>query len=444
MGRRVSSQPRPACPAHSNSHVVLDGHYGPADHRRPRYCCYPGGVGGKGHPWHRFTEVLPRQMTDGGVCVVCERDVHRHEGPQTPRAYEFAARHIAEALVAVGAGATYRAAAAHARQRAGRFPLNGDGSRRYSRHGQLVADWVELFAPVVFEPHRRTAWPTDGSVLLDHIGFRVKAAREDGTPVTGPVAFNVLAAAGYENGVMRLWHVQSAPTVLTADWHAFLAQLEHAPARVVTDGHSGTINAARKLWPEAEHWRSEWHLQDALHDYLRKAKLHGNTREAKALRQAFTNRYWWEHFTVIAWRTGLPRLRRWLDDYGGLVEHQLAHRPLPSQRRTNPLSLGGLDRTKLDRLKRWLEPRSTGFTNRERLDRLLLLMQLQLNELAHVDAYTVAIRDWLIANDGRPIGRRRGVTDHDTPSLLSPAAFTVREDAQQARSGTPRRRRDRH
>jgi hypothetical protein len=42
---------------------------------------------------HRFTEAIPRQMTDGGVCVVCQRDVHRHEGPQTPRTYEFAARH---------------------------------------------------------------------------------------------------------------------------------------------------------------------------------------------------------------------------------------------------------------------------------------------------------------------------------------------------------------
>jgi hypothetical protein len=30
---------------------------------------------------------------------------------------------------------------------------------RYSRHGQLVADWVEVFAPVVFEPYRRFDWP---------------------------------------------------------------------------------------------------------------------------------------------------------------------------------------------------------------------------------------------------------------------------------------------
>jgi hypothetical protein len=113
VGRRVSSQPRPA---HPNSHVVLDGHHGPAAH-------------------------------------------------------------------SVYATAAIRAA----------------------------------WAARVFEPHRRVAWPTDGSVLLVHIGFRVKARREDGMTASGPVAFNVLAAAGCENGVMRLWHLRSAPTVLTAD-----------------------------------------------------------------------------------------------------------------------------------------------------------------------------------------------------------------------------------
>ena len=222
---------------------------------------------------------------------------------------------------------TYRDAGAQARRRAGRFPLDDDGSRRYSRHGQLVADGVELFAPVVFEPRRRRHWPSSESLLLDHIGFRVKAWRNDGTPVTGPVAFNVLAAAGYENGVMRLWHLQSAPTVLTDDWYGFLSQLDGEPCRVVTDGHSGTIAAAQKLWPQAEHWRSEWHLQGARYDYLRKAKLHGDTRAAKALRQAFVNPNLWEHFTVIAWRTGIPAVRNWIDRYGDLVVHQLNHRP---------------------------------------------------------------------------------------------------------------------
>jgi hypothetical protein len=70
----------------------------------------------------------------------------------------------------------------------------------------------------------------------------------------------------------------------------------------------------------------------------------------------------------------------------------------------------------LDKLKHWLGPRSTRFSNRARLDRLLMLMQLELNELADVAAYAIAIRDWLLAHDGRPIVPRRGITDpEDAP-----------------------------
>ena len=91
-------------------------------------------------------------------------------------------------------------------------------------------------------------------------------------------------------GWLRLWHLQSAPTVLTDDWLKFLGQLDGAPSRVVTDGHRRTIKVARKLWRDAEQWRSEWHLRDARYDYLRRTKLHGNTREMRALDAAFTSR----------------------------------------------------------------------------------------------------------------------------------------------------------
>jgi hypothetical protein len=52
---------------------------------------------------------------------LCERDVHVHEGPHAARHYQFVARGIAEALVMVGAGSTYRDAALVARERAKRL-----------------------------------------------------------------------------------------------------------------------------------------------------------------------------------------------------------------------------------------------------------------------------------------------------------------------------------
>jgi hypothetical protein len=51
-------------------------------------------------------------------------------------------------------------------------------------------DWVEMFAPVVFEPYRRRAWPATGSLLLDDVPFRI--AQPNGG--TTRIAFRVFCA----------------------------------------------------------------------------------------------------------------------------------------------------------------------------------------------------------------------------------------------------------
>ena len=131
--------------------MKLDGTYGRSGHRRQRYRCTP-----RGGRSHVFTELLPREEAWRGACEHCERPVERREGPKAPRHYQFVARGIAEALHAVGAGASYRRASLVSRDRAHRFRFDREtGELRESDHGQLVADWVELFAPVsssVFAP----------------------------------------------------------------------------------------------------------------------------------------------------------------------------------------------------------------------------------------------------------------------------------------------------
>lgn len=122
----------------------LDGTYGPSDHRRQRFRCIPL----DGSRWHRFTEPLPRlAVRDKHECGVCERVLRRFEGPQSPRQIHYTAREIARALVRVGAGETYWRASRLAR-------LRGEDPRIVGLRGEghLVADWVELFAPVVAAP----------------------------------------------------------------------------------------------------------------------------------------------------------------------------------------------------------------------------------------------------------------------------------------------------
>lgn len=146
--------------------------------------------------------------------------------------------------------------------------------------------------------------------------------RPDGTPKTGPVAFNVLAALGYENGSPFLWKLAASPTVGKQDWRGFLSGLDGTPQRVVTDAHDGTVNAAMELWPDAHHWRSEWHLRAAFYDELVACRQHGNTRLHRALKQAFINRNFWESFTVVAHRVGSDKLNRIIERHEPLILDQ--------------------------------------------------------------------------------------------------------------------------
>lgn len=397
---------------------MLDGRYGKPGHRRPRYRCYPSGVGGNGQRWHRFTEPLPRQMTVGGLCLECERTVHPSEGPPTPRSYEFAARDIARALKLVGSGVTYREAAAEVRRQANRMPLDEEGRERYSRHGQLVADYVEVFAPVVFEPHRRSSWPA-GSVVVDEVSFRTAGLLPDGKPKPGggTYLFRVYAAMAYDNGFPELVRLQAFLGNTTPEWAQFFSSLDGAPDRLVADGHHAIAKAARHAFPEVDYWVSEWHLKQAVERMLVRQGQHGDTRIMRALRQSLRNRWMWEHFTVVAHRFGGPRVNKWVRDNEQLVLSQLRRKHQPDERPPfDPYTTGGLE-TKLRSISDWLGPRAEALTNRARLDRLLMLMQLNLNGQDDEHAYTRAIRDWLEARDGYPLARRRIDDPRNQPSL---------------------------
>jgi hypothetical protein len=206
MARRKDVATRPVCPrpGHEGSKVWLYGHRGPAGHQRPRWKCVPA----NGDRAHEFCEILPRQMTHEGFCIECERTYGHEEGPQSARYYGFTIREIAAALMRVGQGASYREAASFARNRAKRWPTDKEGAVRLSRHGQLVGDWVEIFAPVVYEPHRDFDWPAVGSLLLDELPFRL-----NGGIAGGAATFTVLSAMGWDKTRqrMRLYKLEAVP-----------------------------------------------------------------------------------------------------------------------------------------------------------------------------------------------------------------------------------------
>jgi hypothetical protein len=103
------------------------------------------------------------------------------------------------------------------------------------------------------------------------------------------------------------------------------------------------------------------------------------------------------------------------------VVDQFGRRPTdPKRKLGNPTTTSVLE-PRLDQVKAWVTPRAHALHNRERFDRLLMLMQVQLNEQANEAAYARYVREWLCCDGGRPIVPRRAVTDdRDDPSLYSP------------------------
>jgi len=396
-------------PEHAGSRVRFAGHNGPSGHRRQRYRCVPA----NGDRPHRFSEPLPREESWHDACELCERDVDLHEGPHAARRYQFVARGIAEALVMVGAGSTYRDAALVARERARRLRSGPGGGPRFSRHGSLVMDWVEVFAPVVFERYRPQAWPASGSLLLDDLPFRVR------DPETGStrIAFRIFAAMGYEAGRPKLWRLEAFTSKSERDWKAFLGALPGAPPRVVCDNDHGLTNAVGARFADAELCLCEWHLRHALERLMGKLRSE-QPRHREAIDEllpdveaAFTGPSFWAPFAERCQAAGIARVSEWLNTTGEIVADQFNRRgPRASRAADTPLSTSPLDAF-INPIRAAIGPRAYGLKNRQRTNRMLMLMQLHANRQDDVNAYVRHIRDCLDANQGRPSIARRGVAD---------------------------------
>ena len=409
------------CPKseHAGSRVKLDGTYGTAGHRRQRYKCSPRG----GERPHVFTELLPREESWQSSCEHCERALERREGPKAPRHYQFVARGIAEALQALGTGDSYMRAARVARDRARRFRLDGQtGELRESAHGQLLADWAEVFAPVVFETHRPTAWPAEGSLLLDHLPFRVRALDASGRRIpAGKVAFDVFCAVGFSAGRPRLWLAQAFASARPADWSIFLGSLPGHPERIVCDAHGGMLAAIASRWPHVEVQQCEWHLQHALDRLLAKEVRNDPEAELTGLRDVTSRALHgpapWQQFVRAARLTENESLERWITVNAATIERQFARRALTPRRPDMPLTTAALEQISRP-IVAALYPRRYGLKNRERLNRLLMLLQLHINGDDDVHAYARGIRRHLELNEGRPLVPRRAITDPvGAPSL---------------------------
>lgn len=420
--------------------MVRAGWYGREGQRRQRWKCTP--VSGE---VHRFAEVLPRIVSGSAehVCPDCATSLEPWEGQPAPRLYGFTARDVAAALAMVASGSSYRETAEAIRIRAGR-PLSTAAGRSPSkrpgrkgkvlqpanRHPQLISDWVEVFAPMIWSTYAPTAWPS--VVAIDEIEFRYGRV---GKP-RGDKAFSVLAAVGYDQFPGRPY-VAAIEAVGSADlpaWTTLLDSLEGRPGWVVGDG-GGPLRAAATAWaPDPgsddlsdlevnlgeqrglQPWRCEWHLARNVSQALPAEVTRDRADPIHQLVSAATQ-------SLAGWQRLCNELNRRTRKDGtcqGALNAMLSIRPVVAAQDGidpwGPRSTGAVEEF-FRQLENTIGDRASRMTNKTRTDALLKLIAARRNGWVEETAWAELIRDHLARSHGRAPDQRRHVDPRTTPSL---------------------------
>ena len=394
MGRPRTVTDTPACPqaGHAGSHVVLAGTYGKA--QRQLFRCVP-----EDGPAHRFAGGLPRLIVEGGVCSHCDNPIHRHQGPALTAGCEFHLRLAAQALMDVGTGLTYTEAAARARVASGRGPYEDREPT-----GALVAEWVDVLAPVLLREHATVAWPE--TVVLDSTNFLITNPRVAAPPRQ---AFAIVAIYGYEQGDARgrplgLYAAHDDVTSTYVEALAYLEDLGNAwtgaigrwdpPAMVLTDNAKAVVGGVHAYWnagigvdcgpgsPRPFHKQCEWHLRRNAKATLSAHRIGGLKHWMRQrLDTALMREEGWQEFADRG--AQLPGIDKWVHDNDAQVRAQASRRTDLPQHHT----AAAADQL-LARIRQQVRRRSFTFRNQRRMNLLLGLMCLHEQRVDTLDHYT--------------------------------------------------------
>jgi hypothetical protein len=382
--------------------VCLDGTYGRAPARQRYRCIDPAGS------FHRFTPELPREQTPGGLCVHCDSTVAAHLGPVVSRAYRHRLHLIAEALVAVGRGVSYARAAERARAAAGRQPLPGSS-------GQMVAEWVDAWAPVLLDAFAETEQPE--TLVLDSTDFfwtnsQTRTRRRE---------FAVLVAYGYtRRGRGRLWGTYASPTAQASDYLELLRRLRlpGPPASVVADDDRAIATAVRQLWPSVSGIEvaqpfllsCEHHLRMGAQKALAVDRADApQGRWMRRLDTAFRRPEGWDEFRHAT--SVLGQSAAWVKAHDKQLTHQVSVRHfLPPHYSNAAAESSAAD------LRNMLEQRSFSLRNANRTNLMLGLVRLHLTNRDDANAYHAVLREAATRNDGHALTAQRANRDTQGPN----------------------------
>jgi hypothetical protein len=355
---------------------------------------------------------LPRIEAPHDGCAECENHLDPWAGPQAPRLYEVPARPITRALLAVAGGRSYSAAAYQVRKATGIGPperfidRGGDGKTSTKRHGQLVGDWVEVYAPLLWANHAPTDWPD--TVVLDSKKFEHRSK----TMRPSDREFHVLVAVGYDTRRPTIVHIEAVPNADGVTWAAFLGELDGAPRRIVCDRGkelSKGLKLAQNAWATSlEVHHCEFHLAGNIREKFEPWLIKDETHPIHTLlNAAFTSLEAWDELCDALSKTpGTGSALHVARNMQTIVATQVPRRdplgPNSNAAAEHALRLIG------DRVR----PRKHLYKNRARTTRMLQLLACDLNGWNDELTWNDLIRARLTGQQGRPTTDQRTVTDH--------------------------------
>lgn len=316
------------------------------------------------------------------TCAHCENVVAPHQGPRAARHYEFPVMQAAEALVMVGQGVSYTETADRMRVRSSRG--------RFDQGAQLIANWVEVLAPVVAAEWAVTSWPE--TVVCDSTWFDVT----NSWTKTTTRAFNVHAVYGYDAGQAtgRTLLLRATPTTTQHDWADTARSFPGTPAMVVCDNDGAIFPGVSSVWNGTFFKLCEHHLRELA---IKRLRSYGHTsfgdQMMGLLNDAFKSLQGWQAFKNAA--TGVT-LQQWINDYDGWITEQTRRRATLPQHH----STGAIDEV-LSSVRTVMEQRAFCYRNAERTNRMLELVRLRLNRCDDPIRYAAAIRTFLDEHDGQ-------------------------------------------
>jgi hypothetical protein len=469
----VIREPCPPCPFHPTAHTWRAGPYGSGERARQRYGC----AGGDGDPVHRFTPGLPRShVGKDHRCPECDEFLPVHKGETgAARKHRWPLRVVVLALILLAGGKSYGKVSLWALEQIGVTtpdirrikrdkpmdwpePLEPEhwdfadaapeepaglwdgapdpdepttvgthvsfarrrrppsvGAIRSRRAWRIAANWVEAFAPVIWDPlhtrlrdealaerarldaDRAAGRPLDRPqvIVIDDVpvwGKGGRTKRKDGGFHLLVVAEVVWVAFEVRKGVhewrpdLRLRLVRALAKSNRQAWRLVFDELGYAPDFIVADAGTPIRSAVRAHFdPATTHLvPSLWHVRHAVHralgmtskravsdpDIVAAASGLSGAWVTDATEQAW--RGWWRRLVDTVRSKGLPTDKienvraNYEDDYARVL-------PLLAQFPGVSLSSGGIEEKIRNRVGDVLY-RRTQFANIERTNHLMDLV----------------------------------------------------------------------